>query len=141
MLGMSFPCGKHIEEAALDFYRNGGKIEGFGVSVKGLDCCLSGLENLSEKAYAKSGDKGYVSAFVLEYVAKTLIKMTDAAIEKYGRKPLLYAGGVMSNSIIKERISKKYPSARFALPEFSSDNAAGVALLALDGYKREHGML
>lgn len=140
MLGMSFPCGRHIEEAALGFYRNGGRLRGFGVSVKGLDCCLSGLENLCRKAYAESGDAGQVSAFVLEYIAKTLIKMTDAAIEKYGQMPILYAGGVMSNSIIKERISKKYPTAKFALPEFSSDNAAGIALLARERYAKEQGI-
>ena len=34
------------------------------------------------------------------------------------------AGGVMSNSIIKEHIIKKY-GAYFALPEYSSDNAGG----------------
>ena len=34
----------------------------------------------------------------------------------------------MSNSLIKERLSKKY-NGIFATPEFSSDNAAGVAIL------------
>ena len=37
-------------------------------------------------------------------------------------------------SIIKDRIREKYPNAYFALPEFSSDNAAGVALLARQAY-------
>ena len=60
--------------------------------------------------------------------------MTEAAQQKYGRMPLLYAGGVMSNCIIKERIKGKFQNARFAFPEFSSDNAAGTALLALERY-------
>ena len=134
MLGMSFPCGKEIENAALEYYKTNPAIGGFGVSVRGFDCCLSGLQNLCEKKYRESADAGYTSAFVLEYIAKTLIKMTDAAYEKYGDIPLLYAGGVMSNSIIKQRIAKRYPRAYFAQPEFSSDNAAGTALLALESY-------
>lgn len=134
MLGLDFPCGVHIERLAREYYETHSKIGGFGVSVKGLDCCLSGIENLTMKAYEKTGDRGYVSAFLLEYIAKTLIKMTDAAQQKYGRMPLLYAGGVMSNCIIKERIKGKFQNARFAFPEFSSDNAAGTALLALERY-------
>ena len=134
MLGLDFPCGAHIERLAREYYETHGKIGGFGVSVKGLDCCLSGVENLTKGAYEKTDDRGYVSAFLLEYIAKTLIKMTDAAWQKYGTLPLLYAGGVMSNGINKERIREKFPYARFAFPEFSSDNAAGTALLALERY-------
>ena len=138
MLGLDFPCGVHIEKLALDYYREHGKVGGFGVCVKGLDCCLSGVENLAKGYYDRTSDAKYTSAFVLEYIAKTLIKMTDAALEKYGKMPLLYAGGVMSNSIIKERIREKYPYARFAFPEFSSDNAAGTALLTLEKYITEN---
>ncbi len=132
MLGLEFPCGAHIERLAREYYSSHVRIGGFGVSVKGLDCSLSGVENKAQKAFSDTGDAGYTSAFVLEYIAKTLVKMTDAAIEKYGEMPLLYAGGVMSNSIIKERIREKYTRAYFAFPEFSSDNAAGTALLALE---------
>ncbi len=139
MLGFPFPCGAHIESAAKEYYKTSERIGGFGVSVKGKDCCLSGLENLCRSAYERTGDKGYVSAFILEYVAKTLIKMTDAALSEYGKLPLVYAGGVMSNSIIKERIAQKHPGAFFALPEHSSDNAVGTALLTLQRYKRKNG--
>lgn len=134
MLNMKFPCGPSLERSALEFYERGGALSGFGVSVKDCDCCLSGVENLARKAYADTSDAGYVSAFVLEYIAKTLVKMSEAAQRKYGEMPMLYAGGVMSNSIIKERIRRKYPCAYFAAPEFSSDNAAGVSLLALEKY-------
>jgi N6-L-threonylcarbamoyladenine synthase len=134
MLGLSFPCGMHVERLALDYYATHGRICGFGVSVKGLDCCLSGVENKVQKAYSETKDAGYVAAFVLEYIAKTLIKMTDAAISEYGKLPLLYAGGVMSNGIIKQRIKQKYADAFFAAPEYSSDNASGSALLALEKY-------
>ena len=54
--------------------------------------------------------------------------MTEYAISEYGNLPLIYAGGVMSNSVIRERIQSKF-GADFAKPEFSCDNAAGVAVL------------
>ncbi len=134
MLGCSFPCGKELEKIALDYYAAHERIGGFGVSVRGTNCNLSGLENITKKLYLERGDAGYVAAFLFEYISKTLVKMTDAACEKYTRLPLLYAGGVMSNSIIKERIHEKYKHAWFAAPEFSSDNAAGAALLARERY-------
>lgn len=54
--------------------------------------------------------------------------MTDAIFEKYGSMPVVYAGGVMSNKIIKNSFEEKY-NAVFAEPVFSSDNAAGIAYL------------
>ena len=54
--------------------------------------------------------------------------MADKLLEKYGNFPLLFAGGVMSNSIIRKSFEDKY-GAYFASPEFSADNAAGIAYL------------
>ena len=54
--------------------------------------------------------------------------MTDSLLEQYGSLPLVYAGGVMSNTIIKNSFTEKY-HASFAPPVYSSDNAAGIALL------------
>ena len=41
--------------------------------------------------------------------------------------PVVFAGGVMSNTLIRTRLKEKF-SAYFAEPEFSCDNAAGVAI-------------
>ncbi len=54
--------------------------------------------------------------------------MTDSLLQTYGSLPLVYAGGVMSNTIIKNSFTEKY-NAYFAPPVYSSDNAAGVAYL------------
>ena len=48
--------------------------------------------------------------------------------EKYGVMPAVYAGGVMSDTIIKNSFEEKY-NAVFAEPSFSTDNAAGIAYL------------
>ena len=59
--------------------------------------------------------------------------MTDAIIDKYGKMPVVFAGGVMSNKMIKNSFEEKY-SAVFAEPVFSSDNAAGIAYLCFRKY-------
>ncbi len=61
--------------------------------------------------------------------------MTENLREAYPDIPVLFAGGVMSNSIIKDDLSKKF-GAYFAAPEFSADNAAGTALLTKLEYEK-----
>ena len=48
--------------------------------------------------------------------------------------PLIFAGGVMSDSIIRNNMTKRF-NCFFANPEFSTDNAAGVAVLAFLKHK------
>ena len=56
-------------------------------------------------------------------------KMTELALLKFGQLPVVFAGGVMSNSIIREKLSDNF-DAYFAKSEFSCDNAAGTAIYA-----------
>lgn len=124
MLGLSFPCGRELEQLAL---KNTEKISA-KATLKDTDCCLSGIENICRKMYANGDSKEKISATCLLYVEKALDEMCKRLLEKYGNHPVLFAGGVMSNSIIKLHLSKKY-NAYFAEPQFSADNAAGTALL------------
>ena len=66
--------------------------------------------------------------FLLTYIADTLSEMVKNIFSEYGELPLVFAGGVMSNSIIREIITSRF-QAFFAEPEFSCDNAAGIAVL------------
>lgn len=132
MLGLSFPCGKALEELSY----NGVFPKKCRISVKGCECNLSGLENLAAKMYKDGASREDVAAFTIEFILMTLDKMTENLIAEYPDLPLVYSGGVMSNTRIREYFSNKY-GAYFASPEFSSDNAAGTALLAFDKYKDE----
>ncbi len=49
--------------------------------------------------------------------------------------PFVFAGGVMSNSIIKKMLSERL-DAYFAEPALSADNAVGIARLALKTHRR-----
>ena len=129
LMGLKFPCGKEMEQLALE---NTAKIPGFNVCVKEFTCNLSGLENLTIKLYKETNDNNLVSAFVFEFISKTLVKITERLREKYPNHQIIYGGGVMSNSIIKKRLNEKFEDIYFAEPQFSTDNAAGVALLTKD---------
>lgn len=133
LMGLSFPAGREMEALANGYE---GKISGVSVCVKGMDCNLSGLENKARELYEKTLDRAQVSAYVFEFVGKTLYKMSEAFRSEYGDIPIIYAGGVMSNNRIKQKLSK-IANTYFSEPEFSSDNAAGISLLTRDRYFRE----
>lgn len=125
MMGLSFPCGKEIDALA----RKSEKSYKLNPKVKDGCCSLSGIENKAQKMLSDGETKEDTARFCIDYIAAALEKMTDYAIEHYGSLPLVFSGGVMSNSIIRERFTAKY-GAFFAESEFSSDNAAGIAVLA-----------
>lgn len=136
-MGMSFPCGPALEKAAIDGIEKGLSAPAPHISVKDGVCNLSGLENMAKKMYADTRDRSIVSLFVLDFIAKTLAKITEDVDMKLSEKlPVLYAGGVMSNSIIKKHLSER-ENTFFASPDFSSDNAAGTALLCRRRYMTE----
>lgn len=125
MMGLSFPCGKELEKLAL----KSKEMYSPRVCVKNGNCSLSGLENQCGRMLESGLPKEDVARYCIDFICKTIEKMTEYAVENYGDLPLVYAGGVMSNSIIRERIQSRF-GASFAKPEFSCDNAAGVAILA-----------
>lgn len=133
MLGLDFPCGAELEKLAL---KNTEKLS-VHPSLKGCNCCLSGIENICKKLLNDGKNPEYIAAYCLEYIRKTLMMMTDRLLEKYGRLPLVFAGGVMSNTIIKNSLTEKY-NAVFAEPCYSTDNAAGIAYLAYRKFKNVH---
>ena len=124
MLGLPFPAGKYLEELALSSTAKF-KIK---PTMKGAECCLSGIENKCRKMLDSGESREDIALFCLKSIEAALCGMTDALISEYGKLPLIYAGGVMSNKIIRKTIEEKY-NGIFALPEFSSDNAAGIAVL------------
>ncbi|MBQ7809426.1 MAG: peptidase M22 [Clostridia bacterium] len=124
LLDLQFPCGIELEKLA-NTYSGSIKVK---PSLKGSNCNLSGFQNKITKLYEETGDKAYVSAYTLKVISETLIAMTKSIIEKYGELPLLFAGGVMSNQLIKNDILNHF-NAYFAPPQFSADNASGVAYL------------
>lgn len=130
MLGLEFPCGAELEKLAYNSEKN------FKIKpvIKDGSCCLSGLENQCRKMLEQNCSKEDIAAYCLEYITAAILSMTEYVIQKYGRLPLVFAGGVMSDKIIKNKITAVYGDAKFAEPSFSCDNASGVAIF---GYLKQ----
>ena len=125
MLGLHFPCGKELEKLALSCTE---KVRA-RATLKGMDCCLSGGQNIAEKYLKEGKSPEFIARFAMEFVTSAVAGMSEKLREQYGDLPFVYAGGVMSDSIIRENLQRRFDCV-FAKPEFSSDNAAGTAVLA-----------
>ena len=132
MLGMKFPCGGELERLAVNSDRDY-KIK---INLKDGNCCLSGVENRCRKMLSDGEKPENIARYCLDFIAETISAMTEYAVGECGNLPIIFAGGVMSDKIIKDRIVSKFPWAIFSKPEFSSDNAVGVAIY---GYLRQCG--
>lgn len=124
LLGLPFPSGERLDALA----RESDKSYAVDIRLKDGCCSLSGLQNRCEAMKKRGESDRDISRYCIDYIAAALDRMAEYALEHFGALPLVFSGGVMSNSLIRARFSKKY-GAVFAAPEFSSDNAAGVAVL------------
>lgn len=125
MLGLSFPCGKELEKLA-SVSTEDYKIKAM---LKGNNCCLSGIENKCRKMLESGEEKCNVAKFCLDSIFSTVCAMTSEALKKYGNLPVIYAGGVMSDKIIQDKLALCF-DAFFAETDYSCDNASGVAIFA-----------
>ena len=125
-LKLDFPCGKELEKLAIKSEKN----YKTKPALKGNNCCLSGLQNICEKMILDGESPCDTAKFCLTYISDTIITMSDRAREAYVNAPIIFAGGVMSDKIIKDKISERLSNVYFAEPEYSCDNAAGTALFA-----------
>lgn len=124
-LGLGFPSGEELE-GLVEKSRAVYKIK---PSLKGLDCSLSGVENKCVSMLERGESPEDTAKFCIDYIYETIAAMTAAGLEKYGQMPVIYAGGVMANRSMAERLSGRF-EAYFARPELSGDNAVGVAIYA-----------
>lgn len=125
LLGLPFPSGMYLDKLSLESDRVY-KIKPF---MKDGNCSVSGLQNKCEKM-KRDGEKDCdIAKYCIDYISQVLFEMTLSLLEKYPGHPLVYSGGVMSNTLIRQRFKDEF-GAVFAAPGFSSDNAAGIAVLA-----------
>ena len=124
VLGLPFPAGPALEQLALQAQgRYSPK-----AAMDGMNCHLSGAENQCRAMLERGEPREEVALFCLMQVLAAVDGLTKAVLRESGKRPLLYAGGVMSNSLLREALEERY-GGFFAPPSFSADNAAGIALL------------
>ena len=124
LLGLPFPAGKHLDQISAqavnnDFYR---------VKCQDLSFSLSGIQNKVAQYYEKTNLTEETAAYALRCVCNAVANVTKDAMKAYPGLPVVFSGGVASNSMLRTMLEEQ--GAIFALPEYSRDNALGVAIIA-----------
>ena len=123
LLELPFPSGKHIDALS----REAQMKETFKVKCPGLEFSLSGVQNKVQQFHQKNGIPAETAAYALRCVAGAVYQATANALKAYPGLRVVFSGGVASNSMLREKIAPLDPI--FSQPQFSTDNAMGVAVL------------
>ena len=92
----------------------------FSIATKGT--------GLAEMCGALGVSPEETAAFVLRSVSDAVVRATEEALRQHPGLPVVFSGGVASNTLLRARCAKLDPV--FAPPQYSTDNALGVAVLA-----------
>ena len=123
LLGLPFPAGKHMDALSKDAQGT----ELFRVKCPGMEFSLSGVQNKVQQFYEKQENSAETAAYALRCVAYAVKKATENALKEYPGLPVVFSGGVASNSMLRTVLEPLNPI--FSEPRFSTDNAMGVAVL------------
>ena len=124
MLDLPFPAGKHLDELS----KTANLTEVFKVKCPEMQFSLSGVQNKVQQFYAANDDAAETAAYALRCVSEAVYRATKNALKAYPGLPVVFSGGVASNSMLRTRLADLNPI--FAQPQYSTDNAMGVAVLA-----------
>ena len=131
MLGLPFPAGKALDA----LYSPETEVRPFRVKLQKLTFSLSGMEN-QVKAMAQRGEsRERIARFTLDTVTDVVLRATQEACQQFSGLPVLCSGGVASNRHLRS-VLEKTCSALFAAPQYSTDNALGIAILARRALER-----
>ncbi len=133
LLGLQFPAGKQIDALS----REAADKEVFSVKCPGTEFSLSGVQNKVTQYYGKGQNAAETAAYALRCVAKAICMATSNALNLYPNMPVVFSGGVASNSMLREKTKQFAPI--FAEPQFSTDNAMGTAILAYRAMEEQYG--
>ncbi len=123
LLQLPFPSGKHLD--ALSKEAKGREV--FKVKCPGLEFSLSGVQNKVQQFHDKYNIPAETAAYALRCVAQAVLKTTTNALQAYPGLRVVFSGGVASNSMLRQVLAPLDPI--FSEPQFSTDNAMGVAVL------------
>lgn len=123
LLELPFPSGKHLDALSQEAQMK----EVFKVKCNNMEFSLSGVQNKVQQFHAAHCDRVETAAYALRCVAKAVYLATEQALKVYPGLCVVFSGGVASNSMLREVIAPLDPI--FSQPQFSTDNAMGVAVL------------
>lgn len=124
LLELPFPSGRHLDALSREAVLK----EAFKVKCSNREFSLSGVQNKVQQFHASHGVPVETAAYALRCVAKAVYLASEQAMKDYPGLRIVFSGGVASNSMLREVLAPLDPI--FSQPQFSTDNAMGVAVLA-----------
>ena len=124
LLGLPFPAGKHLDSLSNQAVMQ----DVFRVKCPGMEFSLSGVQNKVQAFHSTHQIPEETAAYALRCVAGAVLQASQNALKAYPGLRLVFSGGVASNSMLRRVLLPLDPI--FSPPQYSTDNAMGVAVLA-----------
>ena len=124
LLQLPFPAGKHLDALS----KEASMKDVFKVKCSDMSFSLSGVQNKVQQFHSTHGNDVETAAYALRCVAKAVYLASEQALKAYPGLQIVFSGGVASNSMLRDVIAPLNPI--FSQPQYSTDNAMGVAVLA-----------
>ncbi|MBP9551069.1 metallohydrolase [Veillonella sp.] len=126
-LDLPFPAGSHLEQLALE----SDAYDALPTSVKNGYISFGGPCSEALRRIEKGVDPKNMALALFKCIGRSLEKLFDYHIKQYPVSTVIAVGGVMSNSLLRSRLEqhlrRKGITLLLAEPQFSVDNATGVA--------------
>lgn len=123
LLNLSFPAGKQVDALSQSAVNR----DLFRVKCKDMEFSLSGVQNKVNDYHKSYENPCETAAYALRCVCNAVLEATVQALQAYPGFDVVFSGGVASNQMLRAMLSPIKPI--FAQPQFSTDNAMGVAIL------------
>ena len=124
LLELPFPSGKHLDALSQEAVLT----DVFRVKCQDSSFSFSGVQNKVQQFHSCHPEPAETAAYALRCVAGAVFTATQQALKAYPGLPVVFSGGVASNSMLRQKLAPLNPV--FSQPQYSTDNAMGVAVLA-----------
>ena len=143
-MGFGFPAGAALEQLAMTCQESVRGLLPVSMARGDLQCHLSGAESqcirwLKAAAYPSE----LIAMETFDFLARTVARLLAAGCAKSQTRQALVVGGVAASSLLREKVESRLKKAKssiqviFGRPEYSADNAAGIALLGVQRHFKD----
>ena len=122
LLNLPFPSGKHLDQLS----QESSGTDYFKVKCDHCVFSLSGVQNKVQQ-YSQGHNEADTAAYALRCICHAVLSASKQAQREYPGLPIVFSGGVASNSMLRKELSAL--QSVFSEPQYSTDNAMGVAVL------------
>jgi N6-L-threonylcarbamoyladenine synthase len=135
-IGYGFPAGKELEKLAKTAKDFDIKIPS---RLEGGNFHFSGQENYIHQLIDDGNKPCEIAYALFECIGRTIGRAINFICENHHIETVVFSGGVMANSIVKDTIQKRLKRQYcpiFAQAKFATDNGVGCAFLAKQSYEQ-----